>query len=324
MVRALFFVFMVLPALAAANTTLKISTLYPAGTYAVEQLRAASAAMAAETEGRVRLQIYPGGVMGDDQAVLRRIRIGQLDGLVAQSGAISHLHGDLQLYNLPFLFDSVADVDRLRAEWDSKLLARLSTLGWQGFGPIDGGFAYIMSQEPIEDQSDLNAARLWVPANSTAPLFAQALGLRPITLPIGEVLTSLSTGGIDSIVSPVPAALTLQWHSRVEYLLNQPIIYTYALVLLSERSFRTISDADRAIVHRILTAYAADMDQRSRQDNNAAFAAIGQQDVNIMSSNEQIKAELLSARSRVYQILHDEGALSDEGLDAALNFISTL
>ncbi|WLD57096.1 TRAP transporter substrate-binding protein DctP [Salinispirillum sp. LH 10-3-1] len=324
MVRALFFVLLVWPVIATANTTLKISTAYPAGTFAVEQLRLAGEDILKGTEGRVRLQIYPGGVMGDDQAVQRRIRIGQLDGMVAQSGAISNLHGDLQLYSLPFLFDSPADVDRLREQWDSKLLDRLNSLGWQGYGPIDGGFAYIMSQDPIQNKQDLNSARLWVPANSTAPLFAQALGVRPIALPIGEVLTSLTTGGIDSIVSPVPAALTLQWFSRVDYLVNQPVIYTYALVLLSERSFRGISDADRDVIDAALSRYAADMDNRSRRDNAAALNAIEQQNVRILPSNESIRESFLASRADVYRLLRDQGALSNDGLDAAIDFISAM
>lgn len=324
MVRAFFFVLLVLPVLATANTTLKISTAYPAGTFAVEQLRLAGEDISRATEGRVRLQIYPGGVMGDDQAVQRRIRIGQLDGMVAQSGAISNLHGDFQLYSLPFLFDSPADVDRLRNQWDSKLLDRLNTLGWQGYGPIDGGFAYIMSQDPIQNKQDLNAARLWVPANTTAPLFAQALGVRPIALPIGEVLTSLTTGGIDSIVSPVPAALTLQWFSRVDYLVNQPVIYTYALVLLSERAFRGMSDTDRAVVNAALSRYASDMDHRSRRDNAAAFSAIEQQNVRILPSDPNMRNSFIASREDVYRLLHNQGALSEDGLNAAISFISTM
>lgn len=324
MVRAFFFVLLVLPVIATATTTLKISTAYPAGTYAVDQLRLAGEEILRSTDGRVRLQIYPGGVMGDDQAVQRRIRIGQLDGMVAQSGAISNLHGDLQLYSLPFLFESTADVDRLRAQWDTKLLERLHTLGWQGYGPIDGGFAYIMSQDPIQNRQDLNDARLWVPANSTAPLFAQALGIRPIVLPISEVLTSLTTGGIDSIVSPVPAALTLQWFSRVDYLVNQPVIYTYALVLLSERSFRGVSESDQTVVNAALSRYAAEMDARSRRDNAAAFTAIEQQNVRILPSNEGIRDSLNASREGIYRLLHDQGALSDDGLNAAIEFISAM
>lgn len=324
MIRAIFFALLVLPVFATATTTLKISTAYPAGTFAVEQLRVAGEEIRQGTEGRVRLQIYPGGVMGDDQAVQRRIRIGQLDGMVAQSGAVSNLHGDLQLYSLPFLFDSADDVDRLREQWDSKLLDRLSSLGWQGYGPIDGGFAYIMSQDPIQNRHDLNAARLWVPANSTAPLFAQALGVRPIALPIGEVLTSLTTGGIDSIVSPVPAALTLQWFSRVDYLVNQPVIYTYALVLLSERSLRGVSDADQNVIHAALNRYASEMDARSRRDNAAALAAIEQQNVRILPSNEGIRESFMASRADIYQRLHDQGALSADGLRAAIDFISAM
>ncbi|HAS30663.1 MAG TPA: C4-dicarboxylate ABC transporter, partial [Alcanivorax sp.] len=84
------------PVLAFA-TTLKISTLYPDGTAVVKALKQAGDTIEQETDGRVSLKIYPGGVMGDDRAVQRKIRVGQLHGQMAQGGAFAGAYADSQI-----------------------------------------------------------------------------------------------------------------------------------------------------------------------------------------------------------------------------------
>ena len=51
-------------------TTLKIATLSPEGTAWMKMLRQAASNIEQRTDGSVKLKIYPGGVMGDDKAVL--------------------------------------------------------------------------------------------------------------------------------------------------------------------------------------------------------------------------------------------------------------
>ena len=97
-------------------------------------MEAAGERIAAETEGRVALRFYPGGVMGDDTAVLRKIRFGQLQGAALTTGALQNDFTDVQLYNLPMLFNDFDEVDALRAQFDPELLAGLEEAGWVAFG----------------------------------------------------------------------------------------------------------------------------------------------------------------------------------------------
>ncbi|MEW8584323.1 MAG: TRAP transporter substrate-binding protein DctP, partial [Candidatus Thiodiazotropha sp.] len=72
-----------------ANTTLKIATLAPDGTSWMKEMRAAAKQIQQQTEGRVRIRFYPGGVMGNDNSVLRKIRVGQLHGGAVTGGGLS-------------------------------------------------------------------------------------------------------------------------------------------------------------------------------------------------------------------------------------------
>ena len=65
---------------ALAETVFKVATLAPEGTAWMREMRAAGEAVKTRTEGRVSFRFYPGGVMGNDATVLRKMRVGQLNG----------------------------------------------------------------------------------------------------------------------------------------------------------------------------------------------------------------------------------------------------
>ena len=169
-----------------AKTTLRISTLYPDGTAVVNALKAAGSEIEQQTAGRVRLRIFPGGSMGDDNAVQRKISVGQLDGTLAQGGAFARFYRDSQILNLPLAFRSYEEVDFVREHLDEKLVAGFAENGWTVFGPVDGGFAYLMSRNTVASVDDLRRQKLWMPANDTgSEKAAKVFGVSPIVLSIG-------------------------------------------------------------------------------------------------------------------------------------------
>src|SRR5690606_10010259 len=104
-----------------AQTTLRLATVAPDGSFWMREMRAGAEEIRTRTDGRVRIQYFPGGVMGNEQAVLRRIRIGQLQGGAFTGGALAPVYRDASLYTLPFLFRSHDEVDFIRARFDAEL-----------------------------------------------------------------------------------------------------------------------------------------------------------------------------------------------------------
>ena len=78
-------------------------------------------------------------VMGDDAQILRRIRVGQLNGGAFTAGGLSERYPALNLYGIPLLFRSLDEVDFVRERLDSILMAGLQEAGFVSFGFIEGG-----------------------------------------------------------------------------------------------------------------------------------------------------------------------------------------
>jgi TRAP-type C4-dicarboxylate transport system substrate-binding protein len=267
---------------AQAATTLKIATIAPDGTTWMKKMRAAAAKIKKETDGRVKVRYYPGGVMGNDNSVLRKIRVGQLHGGALTGGGLTAIYKDAQVYTLPFQFRSLAEVDAVRARMDQDIIAGIKQNGFISYGLSEGGFAYLLSNSPVKTTDDMRKLKIWIPeGDQVNALMFKALGISPIPLPVTDVMTGLQTGLIDTIASSPIGAIALQWHTRVKHLTNVPLIYLYASLVIKEKALKRLSDADRKVVSETLQATFKELDQINRQDNEQALAALEQQGISL-------------------------------------------
>ncbi|MEM8499451.1 MAG: TRAP transporter substrate-binding protein DctP [Pseudomonadota bacterium] len=285
---ALFFVLLSQPGFAKV---FKIATVSPEGSGWMKTMRAAGKDIEAATEGRVKLKFYPGGVMGNDSAVLRKIRIRQLHGAALTGGSLRQFYPDVEAYSLPLLFRSFAEVDHVRQQMDSKILSGLADGGFISFGIAEGGLAYAMSDTPVTQVAQLREKKVWAPANDKAALQAmRAFDISPYPLELSNVLVSLQTGMINSVATSPIAAIALQWHTQVKYISDLPLMYFFATLVLEKRAFESLSTNDQNIVSQRLEESFAYIDQQNRMDNENAFSALQQQGlkvVNIPATDQQ-------------------------------------
>lgn len=306
--RILLALLMLLP-LTGAATTFKIATLSPDGSSWMQKFRAAAKTIRERTDGRVKFKFYPGGVMGDDKAVLRKIRIRQLQGGAIASGALSAIYPDSQIYNLPMQFRNLAEVDAVRARLDQRLLEGLKRKGFVSFGIAGGGFAYLLSQYPITTVAELRRHKAWVPDIDRMSREAiEAFDIQPIPLPMGDVLTALQTGLVDTVAAPPIVTLALQWHTQVKYLLDLPLLYSYALMIIDKRAFDRLRPSDQKIVHEVMGRTFREIDRQNRVDNEQAMTALRQQGIEFLqpapAAREEWESLAAKARRHLRKIEH--------------------
>ncbi|HEB67344.1 MAG TPA: C4-dicarboxylate ABC transporter [Gammaproteobacteria bacterium] len=306
--RILLALLMLLP-LTGAATTFKIATLSPDGSSWMQKFRAAAKTIRERTDGRVKFKFYPGGVMGDDKAVLRKIRIRQLQGGAIASGALSAIYPDSQIYNLPMQFRNLAEVDAVRARLDQRLLDGLKQKGFVSFGIAEGGFAYLLSQYPITTVAELRRHKAWVPDIDRMSREAiEAFDIQPIPLPMGDVLTALQTGLVDTVAAPPIVTLALQWHTQVKYLLDLPLLYSYALMIIDKRAFDRLKPSDQKIVHEVMGRTFREIDRQNRVDNEQAMTALRQQGIEFLqpapAAREEWESLAAKARRHLRKIEH--------------------
>jgi TRAP-type C4-dicarboxylate transport system substrate-binding protein len=259
----------------ASATDLKLATVAPEGSGWMKDLRAAAAQVRDRTGGRVNIKFYGGGIQGTDKKVLRKIRIGQLQGGVFTSNSVEERYPDIMVYGLPMLFNSQEEVDYVRQRMDARLTAGLDQAGFATYGFAGGGFAYLLTGKPVASLADLRGQKIWVPeGDQTSYTAMEALKLSPVVLPITDVLTGLETGLLDIVATPPVGAIILQWYTKTRYVTNLPLTYTIGFLAIDKGALKGVSAADQAVIREVMTALYARFDAQNRVDNAKAEQAL--------------------------------------------------
>ena len=259
----------------ASAADFKIATVAPEGSQWMQDIRAAAAEIKSRTQGRVTVKLYGGGVMGNEKQVLRKIRIGQLQGGAFTANGISEKYPDIVVYGLPMVFSSQSEVDYVRKRMDEQLATGLEQAGFVSFGIASGGFARIFANQPITGTESLRGRKIWVPEGDRVSSAAmEALRLAPVSLPITDVLTGLQTGLLDIVAAPPVGVIALQWHTRVKYMTSVPLMYTMGLMAIDAATFKKLSEADQSTFREVMGAVYRRLDQQSATDDQSALKAM--------------------------------------------------
>ena len=258
-------------AVEATAVEFKLATVAPDGTGWMREMRAGAELIEERTEGRVSFKFYPGGIMGNDAQVLRRMRVGQIHGGAFAVSGMLERYSAINVYGVPLLIRSLDEVDYVRERMDPSLLSGLEDAGFISFGFIEGGFALMMANEPIRGIEDMRRRKVWIPEGDQASIVAlEALGLSPVALPITDVLTGLQTGLLDIVAASPVVALVLQWHTKIKYITDLPVVYSMGIFALDSRAFRRVSEADQQVVSEVMTDVVQRLDRQARADNAQA------------------------------------------------------
>lgn len=311
-----------LPIANAQALVLKIATVSPDGAMWMEKMREGAAEIEKRTQGRVKFKFYPGGVMGNDQSVLRKMRFGQLQGGAFTAGSLAEIYPDIQIYALPFLFKSQQEVDYVRKNMDALLMKGLEAHGLIGFGFAGGGFAYTMSTAPHKTIQDFKQHKVWVPSGDIIGRTAmKAAGVAPIPLPISDVLTGLQTGMVDTVaISPV-GAIAFQWYTKLTYFSDEPISYIYALLAIDKKAFNKIKPADQQIVREVMSRVYEEIDRQNRLDNDKAREALQKQGVRFTRFSPKLLAEWQGYAEQAIDQLGAEGAFTGDMLNTLQSYL---
>jgi TRAP-type C4-dicarboxylate transport system substrate-binding protein len=296
-------------------TVIKIATVSPDGSSWMKTMRAAADDIAAKTEGRVKFKFYPGGVMGSDEAVMRKVRVGQLQGGAFPGGVLESIYPEAQVYTLPLKFRNFEEVDYVRERLDAKLVAGFEKGGFVTFGLGEGGFAYILSREAISSVEQLRSHKVWIPNNDAAALLvAKTFGVNPIPLNLADVLAGLQTGLVDTVASSPIGTIALQWHTQVSHMSDLPIMYFYAVLAVDKKVFYKLAEADQLLVREIMGAAFVLIDKQNRADNIAAYEALMKQGISSVELSDSDRKIWYGKARQAEKTLVDRGVLSREAL----------
>ncbi len=303
-----------------AQTEFKLATLAPEGTAWMREMRAAAETVKTRTEGRVSFRFYPGGVMGNDAVVLRKMRVGQLQGGAFTGSELASVYPDLMIYGLPFLFHQESEVAVVREAMEPRLTEGLREKGLEAVVMIGGGFAYLLSTQPIRGRDDLVKSKAWLPTGDVvSEATYKAAGVNPVPLSIADVYTALQTGLVDTVANTPSGTIAFQWHTKVRHLVDMPIAYLIGIVALDGRTFNKLSDGDKAIVREVFAEGGKRLEQQTARDDASAREALRGEGIELFQPDGDEVAYWRSVGEEAADELMQRNVFNRENYDAMMS-----
>ena len=286
------FLFLIPPANGMEKSVvIKLGTLAPEGSSWMKTLNTLNIEVMKKTENKVQFRIYPGGVLGDEMDMLRKMKIGHIQGAALSSGGLSALFKEIDVLQIPFLFQKYEEVDTILKKMDSFFRKGFEDNGYILLGWSEGGFIYLMSNTPISSVADLKKVKVWTWEESpmAKAIFDEA-GVSAIPLSVPDVLVGLQTGLVDVIYAPPTVAISLQWFTKVKYMTDVPLAYLAGGIVVNKDTFKRIPPAFQNILIESCQRHLDQLKIITRNENREAIKVMTKQGVKIITpSGDQVE-----------------------------------
>lgn len=270
-----YFILCPVPCSAAEKSVVKFATLAPEGSTWMKTMRSLEQTIKEKSRGEVVFRVYAGGVAGDELDVLRKMRIGQIHAAAFSGVGFGEILPMVRVLDLPFLFRSYGEVDRVHEELEGYFAGKFMEKGFHLLSWAEVGNVHLFSQQAIQRVGDIVRMKVWTwSGDPIAKETFSEMGASPIPLSIADVITSLNTGMIDTVYGPPIGALALQWNRYLKFMTALPLAHSTGAVLISSDTLKRMPQEHFQIVKEEFRLAMVRLTQVLREQNEEAIRII--------------------------------------------------
>jgi tripartite ATP-independent transporter DctP family solute receptor len=254
-------------AVSAQQKTLKFANQNAPGHPVIQGMERFKALVEERTQGRIRVNVFPGGQLGSDQANVSAMQAGTLEMASMNSGIFASIVPDFVVYDFPFMFADGREADAVvDGAFGRKLHAMLDDKGLVGLAYYELGFRHMTNgRRPINKVADIQGLKLRVIPNAINVDWVKALGANPTPLPWPEVYAALEQRAVDGQENPIPTINGARFYEVQKHLALTGHQYNPQSVVISRKVWDTIAEADRAILRQAAAESAVFQRAKARE-----------------------------------------------------------
>ncbi len=234
----------------AQTKTIKFATQNPKGHPIVLGMEKFAEIVTAKSGGSLKVNLFPGGTLGSDQANVSAIQGGTLEMASMNSGILAAQVKEFAIYDFPFMFGSNAEVEAIvDGPFGKKLHDKLKDKGMLGLAYFELGFRNITnSKRPINKVEDLAGLKLRVIPNPINVDWVKAVDANPTPLPFPEVYAALEQKAIDGQENPVTVINANKFFEVQKHVVLSNHQYNPQSVLISKKFWDGLQPAQQKII----------------------------------------------------------------------------
>lgn len=281
---------------------LRIASVVPRHSPYHQQLLELGESWRAAQGAGARFTVFTDGSQGGEAEIVRRMRIGQLQGgLLSVVGLRDIEPGVAALQNLPLLFRSWEELDhvreKLRADIEQRFLARgFVVIGWG-----DAGWVRFFSTQPALRPADFKGRKFFAwGSEPEQQSIMKSLGYTPVPLETGDALAAIQTGMIDVLPSTPYFALAAQIHGTAKHMLEINWAPIVGALVITQKAWAAMSPAAQAALREAGEKAGLAMRTQARKEVDEATAAMVKRGLTVHRPNEAQLREWQQLAEQLY------------------------
>lgn len=297
--------------------TVKFATQNPDGHPIVLGMKKFAETVAAKSGGKIKVNLFPGGVLGGDAPNISALQGGTLEMVVMNSGILASQAKEFAVFDFPFMFASSQEADAVvDGPFGKMMLSRLDAKNIHGLAYWELGFRNITnSKRPITKVDDIAGLKLRVIPNAINIDWVTALGANPTPMAFPEVYAAMEQKAIDGHENPFTVINANKFYEVQKYLAVTNHQYNPQTVIVSKKLWDTLSNDEKKIFSDAAAEAAAYQRKASREQSGTALENLKK---NGMQVSEFSPAEMAKFREKMKPVIEKHSAIVGADVVGAL------
>jgi tripartite ATP-independent transporter DctP family solute receptor len=264
--------------------------------------------------GKLKMQPFYDGVLGNDINATQSARSGTIDMLITSTAPLVGMVPSWGVFDLPFLFNNEKEADQvLDGKVGDWFAAKLPAVGLVGLAWWENGFRHTTnSKRPITKLEDFDGVKMRVMQNTVYIDTFKSLGSNAVPMAFSEVYSALETKTVDGQENPFANIENMKFYEVQKYLTLTKHAYTPLTLLISKKTWDTMSAAEQGVMRECALL---GRDEERRINREQAATTLANLKAKGMAVNEITPAEMQRIRDKTRVVYEQHGkAIGNEAM----------
>ncbi len=262
--------------------------------------------------GAVDLVIYPGGVTGDEETMLRKMRSGQIQAALMSGAGMAQVDKGVSALQVPLTFDSLEEFDYVREKMEPKLEARIEAKNYKVLNWGEAGWAHLFAVKPFKTVDDVRKMKLYTGKGDEDMLLLYAeLDFNVVPLDLTELQTALETRLVEAFAAPPLVAAGYQWFGSANYMLSERFLPIVGATLIDKKTWDRIPPEQQEQMIESARRAGAEIQEAVRSKGEEAIVKMQEHGLKVIPTDAATKAAWAEAVEAAYPKMRDRYAPGD-------------
>jgi C4-dicarboxylate-binding protein DctP len=258
--------------------------------------------------GKVRVEVYPNSSLFGDGKEMEALLLGDVQIIAPSLAKFEHYSKPIQIFDLPFLFDDMAAVDRFQASPAGQgLLTSMESKGITGLGYWHNGMKQLSANKALYEPKDARGLKFRVQASQVLEEQFKAVRANPRKMSFAEVYQGLQTGVVNGAENPYSNIYSQKMHEVQKYITESNHGVLDYMVITNTKFWNGLPDDVRSELGKIMTEVSVEVNKQAEALNQGDKQRIlDAKTTEIISLNDEQRSKWREAMKPVWKKFEGE------------------